>query len=148
MRAVVQRVSSASVIINNATVAKIEKGYMILLGVEHADSNEDAQYLADKIARMRIFSDLQGKMNLDISQVSGSIIVVSQFTLHAHTAKGNRPSFIQAAPPTQAIPLYQAFVQLLSKHNIPVQTGQFGADMQLNIVNNGPVTIVIDSKNK
>ncbi|MBX7050564.1 MAG: D-tyrosyl-tRNA(Tyr) deacylase [Flavobacteriales bacterium] len=149
MRVVLQRVSSASVIVNDQTVSAIGKGLLILLGIEHEDQSEDAEWLAQKIAGMRIFSDAENKMNLDIIEVAGEIIVVSQFTLHAATKKGNRPSFIRAARPEMAIPLYEYFMQQLSKQiERPVQAGVFGAMMQVCLVNDGPVTILMDSKNR
>lgn len=147
MRAVIQRVSSASVTIGGEVTAQIGLGFMVLLGIGHADTNEDAQWLAKKIAGLRVFSDEQGLMNFDLRQVGGQILVVSQFTLHASYKKGNRPSFIQAAKPPQAIPLYQYFVQQLSMHTgKQVVTGEFGADMKCALVNDGPVTILMDSK--
>ena len=149
MRVVVQRVSEASVSIHAEKVAAIEQGLLILLGIEEHDSTEDAEWLATKLVAMRIFSDAEGKMNLDVQQINGQALVVSQFTLHAATKKGNRPSFIKAARPEQAIPLYQHFVQLMSTlMGKPVLTGQFGADMQVALVNDGPVTIFMDSKNR
>lgn len=149
MRVVVQRVSSASVTIDGACVSEIGQGFMILLGIETADDQNDADWLIGKIAQMRIFSDADGKMNLSIQDIKGSFLLVSQFTLHALTAKGNRPSFIKAARPEQAIPLYEYFVKQLNHiSGLPVKTGQFGADMQVSLVNDGPVTILIDSKQR
>ena len=149
MRAVIQRVKSASVTVDGATTGAIEKGFLILLGIEEADTKEDAEWLANKIVGMRIFSDADDKMNLDIRDVKGSILLVSQFTLHAMTKKGNRPSFIRAARPEQAIPLYEycitMFDQLLGQKT---QTGIFGAMMDVALVNDGPVTILMDTKNK
>lgn len=121
----------------------------MLVGIEENDGKEDADWLASKIAQMRIFSDEEGKMNLDVNQISGEVLVVSQFTLFASTKKGNRPSFIKSAKPETAIPLYEYFVDSIGKLvNSPVKTGSFGADMQIELINNGPVTIIIDSKNK
>ena len=149
MRAVIQRVSSASVTIAGVTCASIGRGLMVLLGVEETDTAEDIEWLAGKIARLRIFSDAEGLMNLAVSEVGGEAIVVSQFTLFASTKKGNRPSWIRAARPETAIPLYEAFVAELSKQlGRSVQTGKFGADMHVSLVNDGPVTITIDTKAK
>ncbi|MBF98215.1 MAG: D-tyrosyl-tRNA(Tyr) deacylase [Owenweeksia sp.] len=147
MRALLQRVKSAAVHINDHTVGAIDQGLLILLGIEEADSREDVEGLARKVTGMRIFSDAQGQMNLSVQDVEGELLVVSQFTLHASVKKGNRPSFIKAAKPDVAIPLYEAFVEECRKHR-PVQTGEFGADMKVELVNDGPVTIWIDSKNK
>ncbi len=147
MRALIQRVSQASVTIDGGVVSAIGAGFLVLLGVEDADSAEDAQWLAGKIARMRVFGDAEGAMNLSLSETGGECLVVSQFTLHASTKKGNRPSFIRAARPEQAIPLYEGFVALLAQESgRPVKTGRFGADMKVALVNDGPVTIWIDSK--
>ncbi|MBY8962362.1 D-tyrosyl-tRNA(Tyr) deacylase [Flavobacterium sp. D11R37] len=149
MRVVLQRVNSASVTIAGETVAAIKQGLLILLGVEDADTAEDIEWLTAKIAKLRIFNDAEGVMNLSVTDVDGEVIVVSQFTLHAATKKGNRPSYIKAARPEVAIPLYEAFVDQLGQLiNKPVQTGRFGADMQVALVNDGPVTILIDSKNR
>lgn len=149
MRAVIQRVSHAEVVVNQEKVAKIQHGLLILLGVENGDETSDANYLAQKISQMRIFNDEQGKMNRSVIDTSGECLVVSQFTLHADTRKGNRPSFLLAARPEQAIPLYEYFIQqmnnVLSK---PCATGVFGADMKVSLLNDGPVTIIIDSKQK
>jgi D-tyrosyl-tRNA(Tyr) deacylase len=149
MRAVIQRVSSASVTINGETKSAIEKGFLVLLGIETADAKEDAEWLCAKIAQLRVFGDENGLMNLDIKQTNGDILVVSQFTLHASYKKGNRPSFITAARPEQAIPLYEHFIMFLSdKLEKPIATGTFGADMKVALVNDGPVTIVMDTKNR
>jgi D-tyrosyl-tRNA(Tyr) deacylase len=149
MRAVIQRVSSASVTIDDAVKSKIDKGLLILLGIEEADTDEDIEWLYGKIIRLRIFDDDQGVMNLSISDIKGEILVVSQFTLHASTKKGNRPSYIKAAKPETAIHLYEKFVQKLSLElRNPVATGEFGAYMQVSLINDGPVTITIDTKNK
>lgn len=147
MRAVIQRVSEASVTIDGLVRARIEKGYLILLGVETDDNKEDAEWLAGKIAQLRVMADENGMMNKDVPEVGGEMLVVSQFTLHASYKKGNRPSFLKAARPEQAIPLYQYFTSLLSeKTGKPLQTGEFGADMKVALVNDGPVTIVMDTK--
>jgi D-tyrosyl-tRNA(Tyr) deacylase len=149
MIAVIQRVSSASVIISGQTVAAINSGLLVLVGIEDADGDEDIDWLAKKIVNLRIFSDAQGLMNLSVKDQGGDIVVVSQFTLHASTKKGNRPSFIKAAKPDKAIPCYEKFVQMLqAEMGKPVQTGVFGADMKVQLVNDGPVTIIIDTKNK
>ena len=149
MRAVIQRVSSASVVIAGQTRSSIHTGFLILLGIEEADTGEDIEWLSGKIARLRVFNDDQGVMNRSVLDAGGQVIVVSQFTLHASTKKGNRPSYIRAARPETAIPLYEQFVQKLSSDlGQPVQTGDFGADMKVNLVNDGPVTILIDSKTR
>lgn len=149
MRAVIQRVSEASVFIKSKTIAEIKTGLLILLGVEVEDTIEDVQWLSIKIAKLRIFSDNERKMNAAITEVDGEVIVVSQFTLHAKTKKGNRPSYIKAARPKQAIPLYERFVEYLSTAiNKEVQSGEFGSQMQVSLVNDGPVTIIIDTKRK
>ena len=149
MRAVVQRVSSASVVIAGETVAAIGTGLLILLGIEDGDGPEDIAWLAPKLARMRIFPDEAGLMNLALPDTGGDAIVVSQFTLHASTKKGNRPSFIRAARPEVSEPLYEAFCRALEADLAkPVGRGRFGADMKVGLVNDGPVTIVIDTKNR
>lgn len=149
MRAVIQRVSHASVTIEGVVKANIGKGLLVLLGIEDADSQEDIDWLAGKIARLRIFSDENDLMNLSIDDVSGDMIVVSQFTLFAATKKGNRPSYIRAARPETAIPLYESFVETIRKEiKGNVQTGEFGADMKVELLNDGPTTILIDTKNK
>lgn len=149
MKIVIQRVSKASVTIEDKKVASIDHGLLILLGIVTEDTQEDITWLTNKIANLRIFEDEQGVMNKSLLDTNGDAIVVSQFTLQASTKKGNRPSYIKAARPEVAIPLYQAFNKTLeSVLNKPVQTGVFGADMQVELVNNGPVTIIIDSKNK
>jgi D-tyrosyl-tRNA(Tyr) deacylase len=147
MRVVIQRVSEATVRIDGTNVGEIQKGLVVLLGIETEDQEDDAAYLVQKICSLRIFSDADGKMNLCIQDVGGQFLVVSQFTLHADTRKGKRPSYIRAARPEQAIPLYEYFIAELQKLSISkVQTGRFGADMQVALVNDGPVTIIIDSK--
>ena len=149
MKAVIQRVSEASVTIDKVKVAAIAKGLVILVGIEEADNHEDINWLTSKIANLRIFADDSGVMNCSIKDVEGEIIVVSQFTLHAQTKKGNRPSYITAAKPEIAIPLYESFVQQMEVEIVKkVQTGQFGADMKVALINDGPVTIIIDTKNK
>ena len=149
MRAVIQRVSDASVTIDGKVKSAIGKGFLILIGIEDADNEEDIIWLTGKISNLRIFSDEAGLMNLSIQQAGGDILVISQFTLHASTRKGNRPSFIRAARPETAVPLYEEFVRRLSQESgIPVKTGEFGADMKVALINDGPVTILIDSKVK
>ena len=149
MIAVIQRVSEATLRIENNIYSQIQQGFLVLLGIHESDEIEDVDYLSQKIAGLRIFSDEEGKMNLDLHQVQGEVLLVSQFTLHAHTKKGNRPSFIEAARPEKAIPLYEAMIKSLEdKLSKPIQTGQFGADMQISLINDGPVTIIIDSKNR
>jgi len=149
MRAVIQRVSRASVSIDEEVCGAIANGLLILLGICVDDSKADADWLAAKIANMRIFSDKQGHMNLSVIDCGGELLVVSQFTLHAKTKKGNRPSFIDAARPEQAIPLYEYFIRKLEEETkSEVKTGKFGAMMQVSLVNDGPVTIVIDSGNR
>jgi D-tyrosyl-tRNA(Tyr) deacylase len=145
MRAVLQRVSKASVKIDGKVVGEIDSGFMILLGVSDSDTEDDAKYLARKIHQMRVFEDLDGLMNLDIHQAGGAILSISQFTLYADTKKGNRPSFVKAARPEIAEPLYELFNAELRATGLVVQTGEFGADMKVSLVNDGPVTIVIDS---
>lgn len=149
MIAVLQRVSRASVDIENTTRAKIENGLLVLIGFEKEEDEEDIHWLANKIASLRIFNDDEGVMNVSIKDEGGDIIVVSQFTLHASTKKGNRPSYIKAARPDVAVPLYEKFVRSMEAAlERPVQTGEFGADMKVSLVNDGPVTIIIDTKNK
>ena len=149
MRAVIQRVSNASVRIENEIKAKIENGLLILLGIEDADMEEDIEWLCGKIARLRIFDDEHGVMNRSIAEVEGELLVVSQFTLHASTKKGNRPSYIKASKPDVAVPVYEKFVKVLElQSGRKVQTGEFGALMQVALVNDGPVTIIIDTKEK
>jgi D-aminoacyl-tRNA deacylase len=148
MKAVIQRVSQASVSIDGALHASIQLGYVVLLGIHESDTPEDAQWLCQKVANLRIFSDKEGKMNLNISDVKGEVLLISQFTLYSLTKKGNRPSFIEAARPEKAIPLYRLFEKELREKGIGTQTGIFGADMKVNLVNDGPVTIVIDTLEK
>jgi D-tyrosyl-tRNA(Tyr) deacylase len=149
MKVVIQRVSQASVTIDNQIVANIQKGLLVLVGIEDADTHEDSSWLSSKIVNLRIFGDENDVMNLSIKDINGDVIVVSQFTLHALTKKGNRPSYIKASKPEIAIPLYEQFVaQIEQDLGKKVQTGVFGADMKVQLLNDGPVTIVIDSKNK
>lgn len=148
MKVVIQRVSQASVTIEDVLKGEIGHGYMILLGIEHDDDQDDIVWLINKITNLRVFGDEKGKMNKSIRDVGGSILLISQFTLHASTKKGNRPSFIKAARPEQAIPLYESFIASLIEEGIGVQTGEFGGDMKVSLVNDGPVTIIIDSKNR
>ena len=149
MRTVIQRVSEASVLINQLERRSIARGLMILVGITHEDTTEDITWLVQKISKLRIFADDNGVMNLNINEVFGEVLLISQFTLHASTKKGNRPSYIGAARPEIAIPLYNEFIkQLQAEIQKPILTGEFGADMQVQLINDGPVTIVIDSKNK
>lgn len=149
MRTVLQRVSKASVTVNGEIITSIGNGLLVLLGVEDADAKEDIEWLTQKIANLRIFNDENGVMNRSVMDVDGDIIVVSQFTLHAQTKKGNRPSYIKAAKPDVAIPIYEEFVKILEqKTGKKVGTGIFGADMKVELLNDGPVTIIIDTKNK
>lgn len=149
MKVVIQRVLEASVTIDSQKVAEINKGLLVLLGIEDASNQEDSIWLTSKIANLRIFGDEKGVMNLSIKDIDGDMIVVSQFTLHAQTKKGNRPSYIKASKPEYAIPMYEGFIkQMETELGKKVQTGQFGADMKVALVNDGPVTIIIDTKNK
>ena len=149
MIAVVQRVSRASVTIDGVIKAQIQTGFLVLLGITHTDTDEDVTWLSKKIVGMRVFNDADEKMNLDLAAIGGSILLVSQFTLYASTKKGNRPGFTEAARPEVAIPLYQRMIaQLTADLGQPIETGQFGADMQVELLNNGPVTIIIDTKNR
>jgi D-aminoacyl-tRNA deacylase len=148
MRLVIQRVSEAKVEIDQAIASQINKGLLLLLGIELEDTTEDVDWLLQKTVNMRIFSDEEGKMNRSLLDVNGGLLIVSQFTLQASTKKGNRPSFIAAARPEQAIPLYELFIEKAKALVNEVQTGEFGADMQVSLINDGPVTIIIDSKNK
>ncbi|TDE11350.1 D-aminoacyl-tRNA deacylase [Dyadobacter psychrotolerans] len=149
MIAVIQRVSEASVTINQEVHGAIERGFLVLLGITHEDTQADVEWLGRKITGMRIFGDQDDKMNLDLAAVDGNILLISQFTLHASTKKGNRPSFIEAARPEVAIPLYEAMIKFLEKEmGKAIACGQFGADMKVALLNDGPVTIVIDSKNR
>ena len=149
MRVVIQKVTQASVSIDNQIVGSINKGLLVLVGIEDGDTNEDIAWLSSKIVNLRIFDDANGVMNLSVKEVEGEVLIVSQFTLHASTKKGNRPSYIKAARPEVAIPIYEAFIkQVESLLGKKVPTGQFGAMMQVSLCNDGPVTILIDTKNK
>jgi D-aminoacyl-tRNA deacylase len=149
MIAVIQRVSSASVTIEGEVHGEIKTGFLILLGITHEDNFEDIEWLGKKIVALRVFGDEQGKMNLDLKTVDGDILLISQFTLHASTKKGNRPSFIEAARPEVAIPLYEKMIRFLEAElGKPIARGQFAADMKVQLLNDGPVTIIIDSKNR
>jgi len=149
MRAVIQRVSEASVTVEGAIIGQIQQGLMVLVGIVNEDDASDIEWLSNKIIHMRIFDDENGVMNKSLIEVGGAILLVSQFTLHAATKKGNRPSYIAAAKPEVSIPLYEAMIQQLQKDlGAPIQTGKFGADMKVALINDGPVTIIIDSKNK
>lgn len=149
MRVVIQRVSSASVTIDGKVKSTIQHGLLVLAGFESSDIDEDIEWISKKITQLRIFDDPNGVMNLSVKEVDGGILAVSQFTLHAKTKKGNRPSYIQAAPPEISVPLYTLFVKVLTEYlGKEVQTGEFGAHMMVGLVNDGPVTIIIDSKNK
>lgn len=149
MRTVIQRVSEASVTVEGEITGAIEHGLLILLGIEDADTTEDIEWLCRKIINLRIFNDEAGVMNRSVMDIDGGLLVVSQFTLHASTKKGNRPSYIRASKPDVAIPMYEQFVNILSlRAQRPVKTGRFGADMKVRLLNDGPVTIIMDSKNK
>jgi len=149
MRVVIQRTKEASVTVEGSVTGAIQKGLLVFVGIENADSAEDIEWLAGKIVNMRIFDDAEGVMNLSLKEVNGDLLLVSQFTLHASTKKGNRPSYIAAAKPDIAIPLYEAFIQQLQLElGKPIGTGIFGADMKVQLLNDGPVTILVDSKNK
>ena len=149
MRAVIQRVSEAAVKVNGELTGSIQKGLLVLIGIEDADSIDDIQWLSGKIVNMRIFDDANGVMNVSVKDIEGDILLVSQFTLHASTKKGNRPSYIRASKPAFAIPMYEQLIEQLSNDlGKRIQTGIFGADMKVNLLNDGPVTIVIDTKNK
>tara|TARA_Y100001972_G_C7648659_1_gene326074 strand:+ start:175 stop:624 length:450 start_codon:yes stop_codon:yes gene_type:complete len=148
MIAVIQRVSHASVSIAGIIKGEINSGLVVLIGIEKEDNHEDITWLTQKLVNLRIFADEEGKMNLSVKDIHGEILIVSQFTLHASTKKGNRPSFIKAAKPETAIPLYEKFVHEVSSLGVPVKTGEFGANMQINLLNDGPVTLIIDTKNK
>ena len=149
MRLVIQRVTEASVVVEGAVIGAIQKGLMILVGIEDADTQEDIEWLAGKATNLRIFDDAEGVMNLSVKDIGGDILLISQFTLRASTKKGNRPSYINASKPPIAVPLYESMIKTLEKEmGKPIQTGKFGADMKVSLLNNGPVTIVMDSKNK
>ncbi len=148
MKAVIQKVSQAAVEVENETVAEIKRGLVVLLGINQEDEKADAEYLAKKVPNLRVFEDDEQKMNLSIQEIGGEILAISQFTLYADTRKGRRPSFIKAAPPEKADPLYEYFVELIQNSNIEVKKGIFGAMMQVKIFNEGPVTIIIDSEDR
>ncbi len=148
MKVVIQRVSQAQVAIEEQIVGQIKRGFMVLVGIHQEDTPEDVAYVVGKISKLRVFEDDEGKMNRSIQEIEGSILSISQFTLCAKTKKGNRPSFIEAARPDVAIPLYELFNQQLEAEGIAVATGEFGADMQVSLTNDGPVTIVIDTREK
>lgn len=148
MRAVLQRVSQASVSIGGKIHGSITGGILVLAAVEDADTNDDIEWLTNKIVNLRIFNDSEGIMNLSVEDIKGEILIISQFTLFAQTKKGNRPSYIRASKPDKAIPMYEQFVARMKSTGIPVQTGEFGADMKISLINDGPVTICIDTKNK
>ena len=149
MRALIQRVSEASVRVDNTLISEIGTGVLILLGIEAADTEEDIQWLTNKISNLRIFDDEEGIMNLSLKDTNGAVLVVSQFTLHASTKKGNRPSYIKAAKPEFAEPMYEQFVKQMSKSiDNSVQTGRFGAMMEISLINSGPITLFVDTKNK
>ena len=146
MRVIVQRTTNATVRIDGEAVGQIEKGFMLLVGITHSDTPEDADYIAKKVAQLRVFEDTEGKMNLSIKDINGAILSISQFTLYGDVRHGNRPSFIHAARPEQALPLYEYFNhRLREEYGLYVETGHFGADMQVDFINDGPVTIIIDS---
>ena len=144
MKAVLQRVSQGSVSVNGEEISAIQNGYVILLGIGPEDTQETALLMAKKIAQLRVFSDEQGKMNRSVVDIGGSALVVSQFTLYADTHKGNRPSFVNAAPPEMAEPMVRMFIDLLESYGVPTQSGQFAADMQVSLINDGPVTILLE----
>ena len=145
MRAVVQRVKNAAVTVDGRVTGSIEKGLLVFLGIEDTDSEQDGAYISDKVLGLRIFEDGEGKMNLSVQDVGGAVLLVSQFTLHGDARKGRRPSFIKAARPEQAIPLYEKVISLIGA-GVPVETGEFQADMDVSLINDGPVTILLDSK--
>ena len=149
MRAVIQRVSEANVTIDNIVRSSIQNGLLVLAGIEDADNTEDIVWLSAKIVNLRIFNDINGVMNLSVNEIAGNILLVSQFTLHAATKKGNRPSYIKASKPEIAIPLYSQLIKQLEQDlGKPIATGEFGADMKVGLINDGPVTIMIDTKNR
>lgn len=149
MRVIIQRVSAASVTVEGQVTGAIKAGLMVLLGIQNEDTQEDIQWIATKLVQLRIFDDAEGVMNLSVKDIGGSILLISQFTLYAATKKGNRPSYIAAAKPEVAMPIYEAMIQQLNQElGTPIATGVFGADMQVTLTNNGPVTIFIDSKNR
>lgn len=148
MKSVIQRVSQASVTIDDVVKGEIQGGFLILLGITHSDTEKDVKWMVDKIAGLRVFEDKNGKMNLSLEDVGGELLIVSQFTLYGDARKGRRPSFIEAARPEKAIPLYEKFVEMAREKGIKVATGEFGADMKVNLLNDGPVTLIVDSPEK
>lgn len=148
MKSVIQRVSEASVTIDGVVHGEIKKGFLVLLGITHSDTEKDVKWMVDKISGLRVFEDEDGKMNLSLEDVKGELLIVSQFTLYGDAKKGRRPSFIEAARPEKAIPLYEKFIELAKSKNITVATGEFGADMKVSLLNDGPVTLIIDSPEK
>ncbi len=148
MRCVVQRVTEASVSVDGQTISRIQRGLVVLVGITHTDTEKEGQWMADKLLGLRIFSDSEGKMNLSVSDNGFQILIISQFTLYGDCKKGKRPSFIEAANPVQAEPLVDSLVEQLKKGNLDVQTGQFGADMSVSLINDGPVTVIIDTSCK
>ncbi|MGL5124032.1 MAG: D-aminoacyl-tRNA deacylase [Fusobacteriaceae bacterium] len=148
MRVIIQRVTHASVSIENKIVGKINNGFLVLLGIKDTDNEKEAEWLAEKICGLRIFEDENGKMNKELKEINGEILLVSQFTLYGDCRKGKRPSFIKSAKPDIAIPLYEKFKNEILKHNIPLQCGEFGADMKVDLLNDGPVTLIIDTESQ
>lgn len=148
MRIIIQKAKEAAVIVDKKTISSIDKGFVVFVGVTHDDTQTDADYCARKVANMRLFEDEDGKTNLSLADVGGSILSISQFTLYANTKKGNRPSFVHAADPIDANELYEYFNEQLRSHDLVVETGQFGAHMEIDFINDGPMTILIDSQNK
>lgn len=148
MRIIIQKAKEAAVIVDKKTISSIDKGFVVFVGVTHDDTRDDADYCARKVANMRLFEDADGKTNLSLADVGGSILSISQFTLYANTKKGNRPSFVHAADPDEANELYEYFNEQLRSHDLVVETGQFGAHMEIDFINDGPMTILIDSQNK
>jgi len=148
MKSVIQRVSEASVTIDGIVQGEIKTGFLVLLGITHSDTEKDVKWMVDKISGLRVFEDENGKMNLSLEDVKGELLIVSQFTLYGDARKGRRPSFVEAARPEKAIPLYEKFIELAKSKNINVATGEFGADMKVNLLNDGPVTLIIDSPDK
>jgi D-tyrosyl-tRNA(Tyr) deacylase len=146
MRALIQRVTKARVLVDAETVGEIQRGLLVLLGITHDDTAADAKWLAEKVASLRIFADAEGKMNLDVGEIGGGVLIVSQFTLYGDARKGRRPSFVAAAGPDLAVPLYEAFINGIKALGLPTATGRFGAMMQVELTNDGPVTLMVDSK--
>ena len=148
MRALIQRTTSANVKVDGKIIGEIESGFVVLLGIKHDDQQQDLDYLVDKICGLRVFSDADGKFNDSLEDISGSVLIISQFTLYADTRKGRRPGFTESARPEVAIPLYEQFIAKMNSRGIHVQTGKFGADMKVSLLNDGPVTIMLDSEDK